>query len=126
MPDLKALVSALNFQNKNVVVVGGTQGIGSGIAIRFAELGAAVLIVGRNEMLGSEMVKKLEKASFTGDWDDYDGIARRFKFVKRDLSKVGDIKEAAEDIAEWAGKNGIHYLFQCQGGVSIFGIFIYF
>ena len=115
MSYFKALTSTLTFQNTNVVVIGGTQGIGAGIALRFAELGAAVLIIGRNEVLGSEMVKKLEKASFTGGWDNHDGITRNFKFSKRDLSKVGDMKGAAEDIAQWAGKKGVHYLFQCQG-----------
>lgn len=115
MPDFKALASTLTFPNTNVAIVGGTQGIGASIAIRFAELGAAIIIVGRNEMLGSEMVKKLEKASFTSGWDNRDGITRRFKFSKRDLSKVEEIKGAAEDIAQWAGKKGVHYLIQCQG-----------
>jgi NAD(P)-dependent dehydrogenase (short-subunit alcohol dehydrogenase family) len=63
MPNYRRLTSALSFPNTNVVVIGGTQGIGAGIATRFAELGASVLVVGRNETLGSEMVKTLEAAA---------------------------------------------------------------
>jgi NAD(P)-dependent dehydrogenase (short-subunit alcohol dehydrogenase family) len=113
MPDSPTLTaSSLTFPNTNVVVIGGTQSIGAGIAIRFAELGASVLIVGRNE---NEMVKKLESASSNKGWDP-DRI--RFGFARRDLSIVEEIKGAAKDIATWAGKAGVQYLVQSQGESS--------
>jgi NAD(P)-dependent dehydrogenase (short-subunit alcohol dehydrogenase family) len=115
MPNFHALTSALTFPDTNVVVVGGTQGIGAGIAVRFAELGASVLIVGRKETLGSEMIKTLESAS-QKDGGKTAGV--RFGFVRRDLGSVEEIKAAAEDIAQWAGDRGVHYLVQSQGGVS--------
>lgn len=115
MPNFHAETSALSFPNTNVVVVGGTQGIGAGIAIRFAELGASVLIVGRNEILGNEMVKTLETSS-QQNGRYVDGV--KFGFARRDLGAVKEIKGATEDIARWAGDEGVHYLFQSQGESS--------
>ena len=114
MPDFHALTSSLTFPNTNVVVIGGTQSIGAGIAIRFAELGASVLIIGRNELNGNEMVKKMENASSSSNnGRGYNGA--KFGFARRDLSSVEEIKSAAQDIAIWAGKVGVQYLFQSQG-----------
>jgi NAD(P)-dependent dehydrogenase (short-subunit alcohol dehydrogenase family) len=114
MPNFHALTSALTFTNTNVVVVGGTQGIGAGIAVRFAELGASVLIVGRNETLASEMIKKLEKAS-SQNGQNPQAAGVKFGFSRRDLGIVEEIKGAVEDITNWAGNEGVHYLFQSQG-----------
>jgi len=96
MPNFHALTSALTFPDTNVVVVGGTQGIGAGIAVRFAELGASVLIVGRKETLGSEMIKTLESAS-QKDGGKTAGV--KFGFACRDLGSVEEIKATTEDIA---------------------------
>jgi NAD(P)-dependent dehydrogenase (short-subunit alcohol dehydrogenase family) len=112
MPNFHALSSALTFPSTNVVVIGGTQGIGAGIAIRFAELGASVLVVGRNEALGNEIVKALETAA---QKNGRGGGRVRFEFSRRDLGSVEQIRAAAEDIARWAGNGDIHYLFQSQG-----------
>jgi NAD(P)-dependent dehydrogenase (short-subunit alcohol dehydrogenase family) len=112
MLDFHTLVSRLTFPNANVVVIGGTQSIGAGIAIRFAELGASVLIIGRNETNGNKMVEKLKNTSSNNGWDRE---KVRFGFARRDLSSVEEIKGAAQDIAGWAGNDGVQYLFQSQG-----------
>lgn len=118
MPNFKALASTLTLTNTNVVVVGGTQGIGAGIAIRCAELGASVLIVGRNAMLGSEMISKLENAS-RGSGDSHSLTSgARFGFSQRDLSRLEEMRGTVEDIAKWVGKDGVHFLFQSQGESS--------
>lgn len=44
--------SSITTLGERVVVAGGTQGIGEGIACRFAQAGAEVWIVGRNESKG--------------------------------------------------------------------------
>ena len=113
MPNFHALTSALSIPNTNVVVVGGTQGIGAGIAVRFAELGASVFVVGRNEKLGNEMIKTLETASRQNGWAEV-----RFGFARRDLGTAEEIKGAVDDIARWAEDGSIHYLFQSQGKPS--------
>lgn len=109
MPDYHSLTSALTFTGINVVAVGATQGIGAGIALRYAELGASVLIVGRNETLGDRMVKKMEAASLKG------GYGAKFGFVRRDLGSVEEIRGAADDIARWVGDEGVHYMYMSQG-----------
>jgi len=111
MPNYRNLTSSLNFSCKNVVVVGGTAGIGAGIALRFAELGASVLIVGRNQKAGDEVVERMKK--FSGYED------ARFAFAQRDLSTLEEIKAAAGDVSKWAGADGVHYLLQSQGGPSM-------
>lgn len=44
--------SSITTPGERIVVAGGTQGIGEGIACRFARAGAEVWIVGRNESKG--------------------------------------------------------------------------
>lgn len=44
--------ASITVQGARVVVAGGTQGIGAGIAWRFARAGAEVWIIGRNEKKG--------------------------------------------------------------------------
>ncbi|KAL0954040.1 hypothetical protein HGRIS_005194 [Hohenbuehelia grisea] len=108
MPNYHALTSALGFAASNVVVVGGTAGIGAAIGVRFAELGASVLIVGRNQKAGDEVVGQMKKGSTRED--------AKLEFLRKDLGSVEEIKAAVEDIAVWAGDAGVHYLVQSQGG----------
>lgn len=56
------------------------QGIGAAIGLRFAQAGANVFIIGRNEKLGQDVVQRLrEQAGEAGD-------RRSFEFIKADLS----------------------------------------
>ncbi len=54
----------MNFQGKSVLVTGGSRGIGKGIALRFAELGAARVAISylRNDKAAEETAKELEHA----------------------------------------------------------------
>lgn len=49
----------MKFKDQIVVVSGGTRGIGKEIAVSFAQEGAVVMILGRNEQLLQETVKEL-------------------------------------------------------------------
>lgn len=108
MVNYHALTSSLKLSGTNVVVLGGTQGIGAGIAIRFAELGSSVLVIGRNETAGNAVVNKMQSASA-------DSSEARCTFIRADLGTVDGIRGAAYDIAAWAGAQGVDYLFQTQG-----------
>ncbi|KAJ8473355.1 hypothetical protein ONZ45_g16330 [Pleurotus djamor] len=110
MPNYRSLTSKIDLTGNNVVAVGGTQGIGAGIALRCAELGASVLIVGRNPQRGTAVVESLKLKNASG----------RHRFVEKDLGTVDAIKEIVEEIVTWAGDDGVHYLYLSQGGPSCF------
>src|SRR5918996_4726766 len=54
----------MRFEGKSVLVTGGSRGIGKGIALRFAELGAARVAISylRNDKAAEETAKELEGA----------------------------------------------------------------
>lgn len=52
---------ALDFQNKTVVVIGGTSGVNRGIAERFASLGAKVAVASRKQAKVDDTVAALQK-----------------------------------------------------------------
>lgn len=57
-----ANAAAGKFPGRRAVVVGGTSGIGHGVALRLAQADFDVTIVGRNEAAGQEIVKQLNSA----------------------------------------------------------------
>jgi hypothetical protein len=79
--------------------------------------------VARNEKLGNETTKMLEAVSCHNGWN---AVEVRFGSARRDLGTAEEIKEAAEDIARWAGDEGIEYLFQSQGEPRPFRIHQFF
>ena len=54
------------FQNKTVLILGGTSGIGRTTALRFAQEGANVVIGGRNADNGNEVVRSIEAMDGNG------------------------------------------------------------
>eukprot|EP01112_Ceratiomyxa_fruticulosa_P019620 TRINITY_DN6464_c0_g1_i2.p1 TRINITY_DN6464_c0_g1~~TRINITY_DN6464_c0_g1_i2.p1 ORF type:complete len:294 (+),score=47.36 TRINITY_DN6464_c0_g1_i2:296-1177(+) len=92
---------------KNVLVIGGTQGIGAGVAIRMAKNGArSVTIVGRNQALADGVINEMKQASPHPD--------TQFRFIAGDLSLVEQIKEVARSISQV--QPNIDILIQTQGG----------
>jgi NAD(P)-dependent dehydrogenase (short-subunit alcohol dehydrogenase family) len=85
----------LKFQNKLVVVTGSGTGIGKAIAIKFAENGASIVILGRRKEPLEEAAKEIqhiiEKAGsgafvkiFPGvDVSDEEGVSRMFEDLKK-------------------------------------------
>lgn len=55
------MTSPFNFQNKNVIVVGGTSGINRGVAETFAKAGARVAVVSRSQEKVDDTIASLKK-----------------------------------------------------------------
>lgn len=68
----------LDLTGKVAAIAGGTQGIGEAVGLRFAQAGASVFVIGRDEARGSAVVEQLRKAG---------GVAegRSYEFIKADL-----------------------------------------
>lgn len=78
-----------SFENKSIVITGATKGIGKGIAIRFAQQGAKVLLVSRSQKMGEQVVNELK--------------AQGFKDIFYIAANVSSEKEMQE-VAEYANK----------------------
>lgn len=89
------------FQNKVVLVTGGTSGIGQATAVAFAKEGAKVVISGRREKEGNETVRQIGNAG---------GEAL---FVKGDVSKAADVDAMVRKAVEAYGR--IDYAFANAG-----------
>jgi len=91
MSALRAKNLAASFPGRQALVVGGTSGIGHGIAQRLAKANFTVTIVGRNAERGREIVEELTKLGGSGH-----------TFLPCDAQLVGNVKTFA---AEYAAKH---------------------
>ena len=97
----------LNLYGKQAIVVGGTSGIGNGIAMRLAQANANVAIVGRNKAAGLKIVEEMKKASLS-----IPDVANRnpadqppkFTFIESDVSLIGQVKKTSEFIKDLVPK----------------------
>lgn len=92
------------------------------IALRYALCGANVWIIGRNTSRGEAVLDQLRLASAEGhrrrnpSAESPDSSSNPHLFFSADLSNVEDTKRVAQEIASKAGKNGVDYLIETQGG----------
>src|SRR5215471_21347582 len=78
----------MNLKGANVLVTGGSSGIGYAIAKTLIEAGANVAITGRDERRLSEAASKLEATSIRADVSNEADVLRTYKEV---LSKFGHL-----------------------------------
>ena len=82
------------FQNKTVLILGATSGIGRTTALRFAQEGANVVVGGRNEDNGNEVVRSIEAM-------DGNGL-----FVQTDVREMNDLQNTVDrTVGEFGGLN---------------------
>ncbi|GMI29485.1 hypothetical protein TeGR_g7288 [Tetraparma gracilis] len=72
----------------NSLVVGGTSGIGRGIAVTLAKSGSSVTIAGRSASAGNEIVEEMKQAAPNAD--------SSFKFEKVDCFDLSSVKALAD------------------------------
>jgi len=80
------------FQNKVVLVTGGTSGIGRATAIAFAKEGATVVIAGRRKAEGAETVTHVEKVGGKG------------LFVQADVADEAQVKALVDTVVSQFGR----------------------
>src|SRR5437016_8535998 len=73
-----------SLEGKVVLVTGGTSGIGKATAIQFARAGAKVVLSGRREKEGKEIVRQIEK------------LGGEAAFVRGDIGKDNDVKKMVD------------------------------
>jgi len=100
--------AGLDLTDKTAVIAGGSQGIGAGIAIRFAQAGANIIIIGRSQDRLESVVSAARKVSKS--------TAQKFDYVSADLSLLSGTKTAAREV-ETRSQSKVHYLIQTQGGM---------
>ncbi|KZV90358.1 NAD(P)-binding protein [Exidia glandulosa HHB12029] len=100
--------ASVNARGSIVVVVGASQGIGRGVAARFAQAGAEVWIVVRNAQRGNDQLKELRSR--------VPSSSPQPRLFVADLNIVADLRRVVEEISTAAGDRGVDYLIQTQGG----------
>jgi NAD(P)-dependent dehydrogenase (short-subunit alcohol dehydrogenase family) len=92
------------FANKILLITGATSGIGKATALRFAQDGASIAAVGRNETALLELHKEIE------------GASGQFLAIRADLSLKDEFEEVVSQTLEHFG--GIDVLVNAAGHIS--------
>jgi NAD(P)-dependent dehydrogenase (short-subunit alcohol dehydrogenase family) len=95
-----------DYTNKIVLVTGGTSGIGKVTAIAFANAGAKVVLTGRREKEGAEVVAEINQTGGTAS------------FVRADVSKDADIVKAIDFVLATYGRLDVAFN---NAGVEMLG-----
>jgi len=95
-----------DYTNKTVLITGGTSGIGKVTAIAFANAGAKVVLTGRREKEGAEVVSEIKKTGGTAS------------FVRAVVSKDADIVKAIDFVAATYGRLDVAFN---NAGVEMLG-----
>lgn len=109
--EVKAANLLLRLEGKRAVVVGGTSGIGRGIAERLAKAGSDVTIVGRESRRSQEVMAGLEPRN-----DE-----QKFAFVKCNCFLLSEVNKCVEKLLDSSEERGIDYLVMTHGMATIQG-----
>ncbi len=88
---------AKTFENKVVLITGGTSGIGRATAVAFAREGAKVVISGRRKAEGAETIALVEKAGGKG------------LFLQSDVSDEEQVKQLVQTVVDHFGRLDIAF-----------------
>jgi len=94
------------YTEKIVLITGGTSGIGKVTALAFAEAGAKVILTGRREKEGAEVVAEITKKGGTA------------AFVRTDVAKESEVKKAVDFVLSTHGRLDVAFN---NAGVEMLG-----
>lgn len=97
-----------SWTGKNVLVVGGTQGIGRATAIAFAKGGASVTVTGRDVGRGEALLKDLKAAA----------PSATMSFEAFDVTSMRNVTSFTERFRKTNEASGLHALVLCAGGLN--------
>jgi NAD(P)-dependent dehydrogenase (short-subunit alcohol dehydrogenase family) len=100
--------NAVAFAGKRAVVVGGTSGIGQGIAIRLARANMTVTIVGRDAARGAQVLQQMQDAGGSGH-----------EFVPCDCFSIASVRKCSQAIM--SKSDSLNVLVLTQGMATIQG-----
>lgn len=86
-------VGRMRYQDRVVIITGGSRGIGAGCARAFVEAGAVVLIGDRNQQTGSALGTALSLAG-----------ARRAHFIACDVTRCADLENLITETIKLTGR----------------------
>jgi NAD(P)-dependent dehydrogenase (short-subunit alcohol dehydrogenase family) len=95
-----------SYTDKIVLVTGGTSGIGKTTAIAFADAGAKVVLTGRREKEGAEVVAEIKKTGGTA------------AYIRTDVAKEADVLKAVDFVLSTHGRLDVAFN---NAGVEIAG-----
>jgi NAD(P)-dependent dehydrogenase (short-subunit alcohol dehydrogenase family) len=95
-----------SYTNKIVLVTGGTSGIGKTTALAFADAGARVVLTGRREKEGLEVVAEIKKTGGT------------VAYIRTDVAKEADVVKAVDFVLSTHGRLDVAFN---NAGVEIVG-----
>jgi NAD(P)-dependent dehydrogenase (short-subunit alcohol dehydrogenase family) len=107
---VRAEFATLSLTGRRALVVGGTAGIGEGIALRLAQANVAVVVVGRDQTRGDAVIARLRSASSVAD------VKAQHRFVQLDASLIAECRRFARSFAE-----PLDFLVMTQGIATMDG-----
>ncbi|CAE7241896.1 notO [Symbiodinium sp. CCMP2456] len=112
----KALSQEVSLQGRSALVIGGTSGVGHGLAKRLALSGCSVTVVGRSQERGAAIVEELQKtASQQGATSD----GSVYTFGALDAFSMPACRALADDLLK--SETPLDYLVLTQGMATLQG-----
>lgn len=105
-------MSEKNLANKNLVIIGGTTGLGLSAACAFIESGARVVVVGRNEESAAEAKKLLGNSAetFVGDAIESSTATQAIELCVRQFGSFDGLYHVAGGSGRKMGDGPLHEL----------------
>ena len=109
---MKHAASGISFLRLRAVVAGGTSGIGRGAAIRLAEAGFSVAVLGRSIAHGNEVVEAMIKVGAPG---------AKHSYIPLNAFSLASVRQAAHEITRTLDGAPLDVLFMSHGMATLQG-----